>query len=751
MRYTAIRESVKRISLLLLRTNCVGGARRSVWLQNGEHGVGYRQGSSHIGEPNHQAPAPRNKRPMTPEQIELERIAELRAIIVRANNAYYVEDAPLLSDSEYDALVLELRELEKQLPELAGDSPPTVQVGAPASPAFAPVTHGVQMLSLDNAFSVEDLAAWEQRTVRLLGLSAAEMIDYVCELKIDGLSVSILYENGEFKRAATRGDGTIGEDITANVATLKSIPHSLNGQHAFPARIEIRGEVFLSHQEFARINESLEERAGKTFANCRNAAAGSLRQKDPTVTARRNLNALFYTVGEVSPWDVNSQSELLAQYADWGMPTNPHVRKCKGLAEVSLFVQEWETRKEDLDYDIDGVVIKVDSFALQRELGQVSRAPRWAIAYKYPALQVRTRVERIDVQVGRTGALTPVAILAPVAVAGVVVSRATLHNEDEIRRKDVRVGDVVVVQRAGEVIPEVVEVVIAERLGGEREFEMPASCPICGSPVVRVPGEAVTRCPNQACPARQQQVLEHFVSRGAMDIEGLGTRHIEQLLSTGIVRDAADIYGLTAEKLAALDRMGDKLATRLLQNIQASKTRPLEKLIFALSIRHIGERSASILAAHFGTLDNLRTASAKEIAEIHEIGQTMADSVAAWFADARHQELLQKLLEAGVRPKESASALVSSNLAGKSFVFTGTLTKLKREQAEYMVRTMGGRASGSVSRSTSYLVAGDAAGSKLEKAQELGVAVLTEDEFLALVANGSTAPATLEPGGDDAL
>jgi DNA ligase (NAD+) len=687
---------------------------------------------------------------MTPEQIELERLAELRAKIVRANNAYYAEDAPLLADSEYDALVLELRELEKKYPELAGDNSPTVQVGAAASPAFAPVTHGVQMLSLDNAFSLEDLSAWEQRTVRLLGLNAGETIDYVCELKIDGLSVSILYENGEFKRAATRGDGTTGEDITANVATLKSIPHSLHAQYAYPARIEIRGEVFLSHQEFARINASLEERAGKTFANCRNAAAGSLRQKDPTVTARRNLNALFYTVGEVSRWDVTSQSELLAQYADWGMPTNPNVRKCQGLAEVALFVQEWETRKEELDYDIDGVVIKVDSFALQRELGQVSRAPRWAIAYKYPALQVRTRVERIDVQVGRTGALTPVAILVPVAVGGVVVSRATLHNEDEIRRKDVREGDVVVVQRAGEVIPEVVEVVVAERQGGERQFEMPASCPICGTPVVRVPGEAVTRCPNHACPARQQQVLEHFVSRGAMDIEGLGTRHIEQLLSTGTVRDAADIYGLTAERLAALDRMGDKLAARLLQNIEASKTRPLDKLIFALSIRHIGERSASILAAHFGTLDNLRTASAKEIAEIHEIGQTMADSVAAWFTDARHQELLQKLLEAGVRPKESASAVVSTNLAGKSFVFTGTLTKLKREQAESMVRTMGGRASGSVSRSTSYVVAGDAAGSKLDKALALGVAVLTEDEFLALVRDVTAAPGQLDLGGEDA-
>ncbi len=678
---------------------------------------------------------------MTPQQHELDRLNELRTIIGRANRAYYVDDAPFLADSEYDALVIELRDLEQRHPELDGGSSPTDQVGAPVSQAFAPVLHGAPMLSLDNAFSLAELAAWEQRVMRLLGLSAGTDIEYVCELKIDGLSVSILYEDGNLVRAATRGDGTTGEDITANILTIKCIPHSLQRHTGNPVKIEIRGEVFLSHQEFARINAELEERAGRTFANCRNAAAGSLRQKDPQVTAQRNLHALFYTVGEVSGWSVNEQSTLLKQYRDWGLPTNSHVRKCKGLAEVSKFVDEWETRKEQLDYDIDGVVIKVDSFHLQRELGQVSRAPRWAIAYKYPALQVRTKVERIDVQVGRTGALTPVAILAPVAVGGVIVSRATLHNEDEIHRKDVRQGDTVVVQRAGEVIPEVVEVVAGERTGLEREFVMPVTCPICGTPVVRVPGEAVTRCPNHACPARQQQSMEHFVSRAAMDIEGLGTRHIEQLLATGVVRDAADIYLLNSEKLATLDRMGEKLASRLLQNIEASKTRPLSKLIFALGIRHIGERSASILASHFGTLDNLRNATAKNLAGIHEIGQTMADSVTAWFSEPRHSELIDKLILVGVRPQESAALQVSNDLAGKSFVFTGTLTKLKREQAEEIVRARGGRASSSVSRNTSFVVAGDAAGSKLEKAQILGVPILSEEDFIELVGNYNSASA----------
>ncbi len=699
---------------------------------------------------------------MTPEQHERERLNELRTIIGRANSAYYVDDAPFLADSEYDALVRELRQLEQRHPEWDSVSSPSNQVGAPpvvtfvegiqptsshstqASQAFAPVVHGAPMLSLDNAFSLSELTAWEQRMFRILGLNSGTNIEYVCELKIDGLSVSILYEDGALVRASTRGDGTTGEDITANVLTIKSIPHRLSRYEGIPSRIEIRGEIFLSHQEFARINASLEERSGRTFANCRNAAAGSLRQKDPEVTASRNLHALFYTVGEVSNWSVSQQSMLLQQYHEWGLPTNSHVKRCVGLAEVSRFVEEWETRKEELDYDIDGVVIKVDSFHLQNELGQVSRAPRWAIAYKYPALQVRTKVERIDVQVGRTGALTPVAILTPVAVGGVIVSRATLHNEDEIRRRDVRVGDTVVVQRAGEVIPEVVEVVTADRSGAECEFIMPSHCPICSTPVVRASGEAVTRCPNHACPARQQQAMEHFVSRGAMDIEGLGSRHIEQLLSTGTIRDAADFYLLDMEKLISLDRMGEKLATRLLQNIQSSKTRPLRKLIFALGIRHIGDRSASILASHFGTLENLRNATSKELAEVHEIGQAMADSVAVWFNEPRHRELVDKLIRVGVKPQESTALQITTDLAGKSFVFTGTLTKLKREQAEDIVRSRGGRASGSVSRNTSFVVAGDAAGSKLEKAQALGVTVLTEDDFLDLIGDFQNVPEQLQ-------
>jgi DNA ligase (NAD+) len=499
----------------------------------------------------------------------------------------------------------------------------------------------------------------------------------------------------------------------------------------------VRGEVFLSHREFARINAELEESGGKTFANPRNAAAGSLRQKDPLITASRRLDVFFYTVGVCEGHAFSSQMDLLETYRHWGLRTNPNVRVCRDLAEIQTFCDEWYGKKGELPYDIDGVVVKVNSFALQQELGTVSRSPRWAIAYKYPAMQVRTKVESIEVQVGRTGALTPVANLLPVGVAGVTVSRATLHNQDEIKRKDVRVGDTVVIQRAGEVIPEIVEVVVAERTGNEIEFEMPTHCPVCGTEVVRPEGEAVVRCPNPICPRKIEQQIEHFASRGAMDIEGLGEKQCEQLTSSGLVKDVADLYTITAEQLLQFDRMGEKLAAKILASIESSKSRSLARLVFALGIRHIGEHSAEVLASHFGTIEKLQAASVEELSAVHEIGTTTAESIYAYFSDDLNQDILRRLAKVGVKPEAHAGAPASDEFAGKTFVFTGTLTKFKREEAEALVKRMGGRASGSVSKNTSYVVAGESAGSKLTKAQELGVPVITEDEFAEMVASKS--------------
>jgi DNA ligase (NAD+) len=673
-----------------------------------------------------------------------ERAEELAAQIRHHNYLYYAQDAPEISDAAYDALMQELRQLEETYPELVSPDSPTQRVGAEAVTTFTPYRHRQPMLSLDNAFGAEPLRAWEERNRRLLGLGPDAPIEYVCELKIDGSAVSLTYENGQLVAGATRGNGEVGEDITLNLRTVSAIPKQLrpgpergattpDACHPIPAFIEVRGEVFLSHREFARINAEMEEQGGRTFANPRNAAAGSLRQKDPRITASRRLDAFMYAVGACDGCEFVSQYDLLQTYREWGLRTNPNVCVCATIEEVIAFCDEWAEKKQELPYDIDGVVVKVNSLALQRELGQVSRSPRWAIAYKYPALQVRTKVEAIEVQVGRTGAITPVAHLTPVAVAGVVVARATLHNEGEIRRKDVRIGDTVVIQRAGEVIPEIVEVVTGERDGDEVEFVMPTHCPSCGTPVVKPPGEAVTRCPNPDCPAKVQQQVQHFASRNGMDIEGLGDRHVEQLTATGLVRDVADLYTLTKEQLLPLERMGDKLATKILDNIANSKRRPLARLICALGIRHIGEHAAEVLAAHFGTLERLAAASVDELAQVYEIGRTTAESVADYFANPRNQEILAKLKAAGVAPEAHTSAPVSEELKGKTFVFTGTLVKLKRDEAEALVKQRGGRASGSVSKQTSYVVAGENAGSKLTKAQELGIPVLTEDEFLEMI------------------
>ncbi len=670
-----------------------------------------------------------------PEHIK-QRAQELTAQIRHANYLYYAVDSPEISDAAYDRLMEELKQLEIAHPELVTPESPTQRVGLEMVGTFQPSQHRKPMLSLDNAFSMEELTAWEERNRRTLGLNPETPIEYVCELKIDGSAVSLTYQNGKFVSGGTRGTGEVGEDITLNLRTISSIPLQLhtakNVGKAFPELIEIRGEVFLSHKEFARINSEAEERGGKIFANPRNAAAGSLRQKDPTLTASRRLDLFVYTVGACEGKEFVSQFELLHTYKQWGFRTNPNVKICMGLEQVFEFCEMWFKNKESLGYDIDGVVVKVNSFAIQRELGHVSRSPRWAIAYKYPALQVHTTVLAIEVQVGRTGAITPVAHLKPMAVAGVIVSRATLHNESEIRRKDVRIGDTVVIQRAGEVIPEVVEVVFSKRTGAETEFIMPTHCPSCGSELFRPEGEAVLRCLNQTCPKKVLGNILHFASRGAMDIEGLGEKQAEQLTQIGMVRDPADLYSLTLDQMLQLERMGEKLASKILASIADSRNRPLARLIYALGIRHIGEHSSEVLAAHFGSLGKLQSASIEELSNVYEIGATTAESIVGWFSDEFNKSLLAKLTSAGVEPVAQAVS-TSDQFVGKTFVFTGTLTLLKRDDAEAIVKRLGGRASGSVSRQTSYVVAGENAGSKLEKAKQLGVSVLTEQEFIDLV------------------
>lgn len=663
------------------------------------------------------------------------RIEELRREIREHDYRYYVLNAPTISDAAYDALFRELRELEARAPHLVTPDSPTQRVGGDVQTTFAPAPHAVPMLSLDNVFTEGELKEWDARVKRFLGMPEDAVVEYVTELKIDGLSVSLTYERGVLVRAATRGTGMVGEEITPNARTVRCIPlrlHETPGE-VVPERIEVRGEVYLSHAEFARINAENEVSGAPTFANPRNAAAGSLRQKDPKVTASRRLEAFFYAVGECVGRTFNSQQELLSTYARWGLPTNPNTRVCQGIDEVLGYIEEWADGRHKLHYDTDGVVVKVNSFALQDALGYISRSPRWAVAFKYPPEQARTRVERIVVQVGMTGALTPVAELTPVRVGGVVVSRATLHNEDEIRRKDVREGDVVVVQRAGEVIPEIVEVVTSERTGNEKEFVMPRECPVCGTPVERRPGEAILRCPNRNCPEKLRQRLRHFVSRGAMDIESLGDKRLDQLVDAGLVHDPADLYALRREDLLSLERMGEKLADNILANVEASRRRPLSRFLYALGIRHVGEHTAELLANHFGSIDRIMAATQEELSQVPEIGPAIAESIVSFFADDENRRLVHRLLDLGVEPIPPERPSEAGKFAGKTFVFTGTLSRMSRPEAEALVKRLGGKASGSVSRNTDYVVAGPGAGSKLARATALGVPVLTEEEFFALV------------------
>ncbi len=663
-----------------------------------------------------------------PKEIQ-ERVEKLREEIRRYDYYYYVLNQPLISDAEYDKLFRELLELERKYPELVTPDSPTQRVGAPPAEEFAPVEHAIPMLSLANCFNDEELEEWDDRVRRMLG---GEPVEYVCEPKLDGLSVELVYVDGVFTVGSTRGDGRVGEDVTRNLRTIKQVPlrlFPLNGK--VPRLLEARGEVYMEKEAFRRLNEERERAGEPLFANPRNAAAGSLRQLDPNVTASRPLKIFFYAMGRAEGIEIRSQVELLTTFPKLGLPVNPLWKLCKTLDEVKAFYRELLAMRHELPYEADGMVVKVNDFAQREILGEVSRAPRWAIAYKFPAEEATTRVLDIVVQVGRTGALTPVAILEPVEVSGATVSRATLHNEDEIRRKDIRIGDWVIVRRAGEVIPEVVKSIPERRTGAEKEFKMPERCPACGGPVVRPPGEVAYRCENLSCPARIKESIRHFASRRAMDIEGLGEKLVDKLVETGLVRKLSDIYRLKKEDLVNLERMGEKSAQNLLEQIERSKNAGLARLIFALGIRYVGEHLAEVLAEHFPSLEALSNATYEELIQIPEIGPRIAQSIVDFFRNEENRKLIQELKELGV--KTEAEKPKEGPLSGKTFVFTGALSAFTREEARRLVESLGGRVASGVSRKVDYVVVGADPGEKLRKAQELGITILTEEEFRKLV------------------
>jgi DNA ligase (NAD+) len=662
-----------------------------------------------------------------------QRVQELRREIDYHNYRYHVLDAPEISDAEFDRLMNELKALEAQYPDLITPDSPTQRVGATPVSELAEVVHARPMLSLDNAFDDEDVIAFDRRVrERLEGI---EIVEYAAEPKLDGLAVSFRYESGRLVQAATRGDGMRGEDVTHSVRTIKSVPIELRGSP--PKLLEVRGEVFMPIAGFKAMNQRALERGEKTFVNPRNAAAGSIRQLDPRLAASRPLEVFFYGLGEVQDWKLPpTHSEALLQLREWGLRISPLLEVVKGAQGCLDYYRRMGAQRASLPYEIDGVVYKVNSFAHQRELGFVARAPRWAIAHKFPAQEENTLVKGVEFQVGRTGALTPVARLEPIFVGGVTVSSATLHNMDEVRRKDVRIGDTVVVRRAGDVIPEVVKVILERRPADAKIVELPQKCPVCGSAVEREEGEAIARCSGGLfCPAQRKESLRHFASRRAMDIEGLGTKLIDQLVESGRVESPADLYRLSAEELAALERMGEKSAANLMEALERSKQTTLARFLYALGIRDVGEATAAALARHFGALEPLMEASEEAIQEVPDIGPVVASHVHTFFRQPHNREVIQALRELGVKWTDGKPRATNGNgpLSGKTFVLTGTLESMSRDEASDRITALGGKVSSSVSKKTSYVVAGAQPGSKLAKAQELGVEVLDEAQFLELL------------------
>jgi DNA ligase (NAD+) len=668
---------------------------------------------------------------MTPAQ----RLADLRARIRHHEERYYILNAPEISDAEFDALMKELEALERDHPGLVTPDSPTQRVGGRPVEGFASVEHQVPMLSLDNSYNEEELTGFDERLRRVIGGEgeAAASVDYVAELKIDGLSISLTYEDGRLVRGVTRGDGFRGEDVTSNVRTIRAIPLALG--RPVPGRIEVRGEVYLPRAAFDRLNRDREERDEPVFANPRNAAAGTMRNLDPSEVARRGLSAFVYQLN--GPADVvpGTHSAALAQLRAWGLPVEANWQRCTGVGDVLAYCEHWKNARRDLPFDTDGVVIKLDDMAQRDRAGATSKFPRWAIAFKFPAEQATTKLLRIEVNVGRTGAVTPYAVLEPVRLSGSTIQLATLHNEQEVARRDIRQGDYVLIEKGGEVIPKVVMPVLSRREPGVEPWVMPRECPSCGSTLHRPEGEAVWRCVNSACPARFRRSLEHFASRRAMNIEGLGEALVEQVIAAGLVRDFADLYRLTADQVQALERMGKKSAENLLKQIEGSRSNDPWRLVYALGIRYVGERVAQVLMGAFGSIEALEAATVEQLEAVNEIGPVVAASVREYFDEPRNLQLVARLRDAGVKTvgeKVPAAAAVGA-LAGKTFVLTGTLGSMSREEAAAAIEALGGKVTASVSRKTSCVVAGADPGSKLEKAQTLGVEVLDEPAFLHLI------------------
>jgi len=654
----------------------------------------------------------------------------LREQLDRYNYEYFVLDAPTVSDAEWDALFRELVNLENTYPELRSPDSPTQRVGAAPSATFGEYRHPVPMLSLGNAFGHEELRQWNERVTRLLG---APPTAYVAELKIDGLAIALRYENGSFVSGGTRGDGSVGENITPNLRTIRSIPLRLSGKP--PDILEVRGEVYMRRSDFDRMNERRIAAGESAFANPRNASAGAVRQLDPRITASRPLRFFAYGFGEaIAPLDANSQWELLEQFHSFGLPVNREAKRFEDFEALVAFCESWDAKRGTIDYGIDGVVVKIDSLEQQRRLGFVGRDPRWAIAFKYQPEEAQTRLLSIEVNVGRTGSVNPYAVLEPVQVGGVTVSTATLHNQDYVRAKDIRAGDTVVVRRAGEVIPEIVRPVIEARKGRRLpEYELPKKCPACGADVFRPEGEAMAYCTNGSCPAQFKERLVHFAA--VMDIEGLGYKFCEALVASGLVHDVADLYFLTEAQLVSLPRTGEKSAANLLRNIEASKRRPFWRALYALGIRFVGSQNAQLLATAFPSIDELAAASVETLQATEQIGPRIAQSIVEYFDQKPNQQVIEKLRRAGVTLKGTAAARTAADgpLRGLTFVLTGTLPNLSREEATALIATAGGKVSGSVSKKTDYVVAGDAAGSKLTKAEQLGVKIVDEAGLKKLV------------------
>ncbi|MDO9464204.1 MAG: NAD-dependent DNA ligase LigA [bacterium] len=663
-------------------------------------------------------------------------IKKLKEQIEHHNRKYYIDAQPEISDREYDLLLEELIRLEHESPYLITPDSPSQRVGGSPLKEFRTVTHRTPMLSIANTYSEDEIKEFDVRMKRNL---AGENIDYVVELKIDGVAVNLVYENGVFTLGASRGDGTHGDDITQNLRTIKTIPLRLQMSDSIPSVLEVRGEVYMPKDVFRQINKEKEEQGEALFANPRNAAAGSLKLLDPKMVAQRHLNIFVYEIGYMEGTSCSSHVSTLKLLAKYGFRTNPHIQYCKTISEVIEYCNTWQLKREELGYETDGMVIKVNSITQRHKLGATGKSPRWLIAYKFPAKQVATILEDIVVQVGRTGILTPVAALKPVTLAGTTVSRATLHNQDEITRKDIRILDKVAIEKGGDIIPKIVSVIKEVRTGKEREFIMPDKCPVCGGDVKKAEGEVAYRCENLRCPAQLERRIQHFASRRAMDIENMGPAIITQLVEKEVVKDYADLYFLEFDNLIKLERMGDILANKIIRNIKESRNRSLSRLIFALGIPHVGVLSAEILAKNFSSIDQLRTAKKEELEAIGEIGEIMASSISCFFERQDTIDMLDKLEDAGVKMEEIKSILskvfAGKNFAGKNFVLTGTLAKYKRHQVSEIIERLGGSISESVSKKTSFLLAGTSPGSKYNKAKKLGITILTEEKFLEMVNN----------------